>query len=758
MNTENLSTLKIHKLTQAQYEREMKAGRIDENAIYLTPDEEDAVKEGDFLTFKEQVELEFDDCLKKEPRTYTATPDTLIDIINSAENGATIQLEAGTYPLLTLTNQYGLTRKNLNGYIALEYNNGIKDADGTLIEKALITTYPENLTIRGQEGVFFEGVSLTSGVLSHERTLTDLTVSTLPGGLVFENINFTKSACLRNAQIDGLSFIGCNVSGGNICIKASGYSDTHGGDYWQSATATDRKSFMAVRAKNVIIKNCTINAKGLSEKNTSAIYLSCVDGATVDTNTIVGADYNGVQVTGVIGSSINSTGKIIISGNNIQNTSNRAIRIAYLEDADLNVIMNSITNQSVASVYGYVYVSNCINTSTFFGKAGSTSGDNGTLNLYDNSIIDIDSGIIFKVTKTELQNHIDNIDNPHKVTREQLGAASQEEIGDIKEILGITNTGVDDDCYIDKDGTSQSQESCRVYHYTYNEDEMSSKTIKIKTYMYGDMAITAYDDTGFGWIGLTNSQADIEANPESGIFEIEIEVGVSSGGDIHVSFCENPYLDAPEVYIKPGTIWQEIKKVSDKTSVLSTGIGALTGYGIGESVGRHCYDCYSVTKGGLYYIDANTLNSPIAGSASLLVQPIWTTSGIDIYLTLKSGANIVHCYYSSFAKAWQPWEWENPPLVAWKEYRTIDRYNNRPVYTKVFGIGTISGTGVREIGHGAQTVKDMLRITATTAYGETIPNDSTSIYATKQHAYISKTSDITLTNINAQIWYTKTTD
>ena len=52
----------------------------------------------------------------------------------------------------------------------------------------------------------------------------------------------------------------------------------------------------------------------------------------------------------------------------------------------------------------------------------------------------------------------------------------------------------------------------------------------------------------------------------------------------------------------------------------------------------------------------------------------------------------------------------------------------------------------------------MLRITATTAYGETIPNDSTSIYATKQHAYISKTSDITLTNINAQIWYTKTTD
>lgn len=39
MITENLSTLKIHKLTQAQYDRELEAGRIDPSALYLTPDE-----------------------------------------------------------------------------------------------------------------------------------------------------------------------------------------------------------------------------------------------------------------------------------------------------------------------------------------------------------------------------------------------------------------------------------------------------------------------------------------------------------------------------------------------------------------------------------------------------------------------------------------------------------------------------------------------------------------------------------------------
>lgn len=39
MKTENLSTLKIHKLSQEQYDREYKAENLDPNAIYLTPDD-----------------------------------------------------------------------------------------------------------------------------------------------------------------------------------------------------------------------------------------------------------------------------------------------------------------------------------------------------------------------------------------------------------------------------------------------------------------------------------------------------------------------------------------------------------------------------------------------------------------------------------------------------------------------------------------------------------------------------------------------
>ena len=56
MNTENLKTLKIHKLSQEQYDRELEAGRLDPNALYLTPD--DGVDMSDYATLDQLAEKE----------------------------------------------------------------------------------------------------------------------------------------------------------------------------------------------------------------------------------------------------------------------------------------------------------------------------------------------------------------------------------------------------------------------------------------------------------------------------------------------------------------------------------------------------------------------------------------------------------------------------------------------------------------------------------------------------------------------------
>ena len=59
MLIENLSTLKINKLTQQQYDRELSAGNIDENALYLTPDE--SIDLSNYAT-KEYVSLKIPPC------------------------------------------------------------------------------------------------------------------------------------------------------------------------------------------------------------------------------------------------------------------------------------------------------------------------------------------------------------------------------------------------------------------------------------------------------------------------------------------------------------------------------------------------------------------------------------------------------------------------------------------------------------------------------------------------------------------------
>lgn len=57
MIIENVSTLKIHKLTQEQYDRELAAGNLDENALYLTPDDGSGSVSGDEITEEEIIAM-----------------------------------------------------------------------------------------------------------------------------------------------------------------------------------------------------------------------------------------------------------------------------------------------------------------------------------------------------------------------------------------------------------------------------------------------------------------------------------------------------------------------------------------------------------------------------------------------------------------------------------------------------------------------------------------------------------------------------
>ena len=69
MITNNISTLKIHKMTQAQYERELAAGNIDENALYLTPDE---ARDLSLYLMKDEAEQEYESQISAQEKLNEA--------------------------------------------------------------------------------------------------------------------------------------------------------------------------------------------------------------------------------------------------------------------------------------------------------------------------------------------------------------------------------------------------------------------------------------------------------------------------------------------------------------------------------------------------------------------------------------------------------------------------------------------------------------------------------------------------------------
>lgn len=55
MKTTNLLTLEIHKLSQEQYDRELAAGNIDDNALYLTPEDDISTALDHIINIQEEL-------------------------------------------------------------------------------------------------------------------------------------------------------------------------------------------------------------------------------------------------------------------------------------------------------------------------------------------------------------------------------------------------------------------------------------------------------------------------------------------------------------------------------------------------------------------------------------------------------------------------------------------------------------------------------------------------------------------------------
>lgn len=114
---------------------------------------------------------------------------------------------------------------------------------------------------------------------------------------------------------------------------------------------------------------------------------------------------------------------------------------------------------------------------------------------------------------------------------------------------------------------------------------------------------------------------------------------------------------------------------------------------------------------------------------------------------------------SSDPSAWQPFEWEHPPMQLGVEYRTVERYNSKPVYVKTVDLGRLPDRSNKSVEHGVADIEACFEF-----YGNYYPtginlignSTYTKLYLNNDTIYIS--TDLSNASAIVVMKYTKTTD
>lgn len=270
MIVENLSTLKINKLSQTQYERELAAGRIDENALYLTPDvgseethDEIYIGDGEMPeTATIQIIMDGSDeeqVLKDDLKEYIDEEiedekGNIVNLIIQELQGLPVFGVVDENKIITVTSQLS------GGTYTLKYEN----ADGTLEEvgtitiggKVVIVNLLESALTPNDITTVFDGVGYKNGYYaSAAEPYYNTDAAFFCSGLmpIPSDRTFYIKGCTINTSLSHTRFGAFGETG--LLVNTAKYADWGGkvvvtelGTQYYSITLTDE--FMSTQGTN----------------------------------------------------------------------------------------------------------------------------------------------------------------------------------------------------------------------------------------------------------------------------------------------------------------------------------------------------------------------------------------------------------------------------------------------------------------------------------------------------------------------------
>lgn len=185
---------------------------------------------------------------------------------------------------------------------------------------------------------------------------------------------------------------------------------------------------------------------------------------------------------------------------------------------------------------------------------------------------------------------------------------------------------------------------------------------------------------------------------------------------------------------------------------------APAGYGLGAN-GSDIpgNDLNNAILGGFYVFASSVQNIPRFQSGKVLVMPY---SNLQYYTQIAFAALTSEIAFRFCNNGvWGPWEYLNPLLSPGVEYRTVERYNGNPVYTKAVSLGTVSGGGRKSVEHGVTDLEACIECNGFAGYQNLVGNK----YVNSITVGASVIELVTDSNFPSQavvaiMKYTKTTD
>ena len=185
---------------------------------------------------------------------------------------------------------------------------------------------------------------------------------------------------------------------------------------------------------------------------------------------------------------------------------------------------------------------------------------------------------------------------------------------------------------------------------------------------------------------------------------------------------------------------------------------APAGYGLGaaaapvtdlnQAVLSGWYSCAGSSNGPSSNFYGWLLVSSRTGAGGMIRQDAWNALGQPDHFVRYAVDGV-----------WTPWEYVNPPMQLGVEYRTVERYNGKPVYAKAINFGQAPNATHKEVSHGIENFSQLVSYTGMMGGANLIEASGVdNIQINASNIRITTNTDVSANYVYLVLRYTKTTD